>query len=153
MDDLHRVNGELPAEYREHCDGLPLPPDSVAEVIADRALASSSTGCMLPAEDTPYTIYEAIASTIEQMTGDPFPDPFTGDHDIEYWIWAGSRLVPAPPEVAERIRQHEAQERADQHLLRERQQIYRQQRWQSYRRFAKQLVSPLRHLVERSGLQ
>jgi hypothetical protein len=35
---------------------------------------------------------------------DPFPDPFVDDLGIEYWIWNGSRLVPAWPDEVERIR-------------------------------------------------
>jgi len=138
MDDLHRVNDELPVE---HCDALSLPADPVAKAISDRT----------PAETTPYTIDEAIADAIEQITGEPLPDPYTGDHEIQYWIWTGNRLVPASPEAAERIRQQEAMEQEELHRLHERQNAYRQQRRQSYRRLAKRLVSPLYHLLERWG--
>jgi hypothetical protein len=34
----------------------------------------------------------------------PLPDPFVDDLGIEYWIWNGSRLVPAWPDEVERIR-------------------------------------------------
>lgn len=26
-----------------------------------------------------------------------FPDPWDGDHAIEYWVWSGEQLVPATP--------------------------------------------------------
>ncbi len=35
-------------------------------------------------------------------------DPFTGDHDIEYWIWDGAALIPASPVDSERFREREA---------------------------------------------
>jgi hypothetical protein len=149
MDDLHRanrVNGELPVE---RFDALPLPADSVAKGIPMGTPSTTSDGNGQVRETTSYTIDAAIADAIEQMTGEPLPDPFTGDHDIEYWIWTGSRLVPATPEAAERIRQQEAVEEEEFRLLRKRQQAHRQQLWQSYRRFAKRLVSPLRYLIER----
>ncbi|HLZ25534.1 MAG TPA: hypothetical protein VKQ30_25705 [Ktedonobacterales bacterium] len=31
-----------------------------------------------------------------------------GEHDIEYWVWCGVKLVPATPEQVARIRDHEA---------------------------------------------
>lgn len=31
-----------------------------------------------------------------------------GEHDIEYWVWSGSRLVPATTEQVAAIREHEA---------------------------------------------
>jgi hypothetical protein len=34
-----------------------------------------------------------------------FPDPWDGDHAIEYWVWSGDQLVPATP-----IQQAEIQE-------------------------------------------
>jgi hypothetical protein len=152
MDDLHRVNrvnDELPTE---RYDALPLPADPVPKGIPTGTPLATSVGNGQLGETTSYTIDEAIADAIEQMTSEPLPDPFTGDHDIEYWIWTGSRLVPATPEAADRIRRQEALEEEEFHLLRERQQVYRQQLWQSYRRLAKRLVSPLHHLVERWGL-
>jgi hypothetical protein len=149
MDDLHRVNDELPVE---HDDALPLPADLVAEAIAYQSSASSATGPESPDEAAPYTIDEAITDAIEQITGDPWPDPFTGDHTIEYWIWTGSRLVPASPEESERLRRQEALEEEEFRLRRKRQLEYRRQRLQSYRRVAWRLVSPLRCLLHRWGL-
>ena len=35
-------------------------------------------------------------------------DPFTDEHDIEYWLWDGARLIPASPEESERFREREA---------------------------------------------
>jgi hypothetical protein len=31
-----------------------------------------------------------------------------GEHDIEYWVWSGKKLVPASPEQAALLREHEA---------------------------------------------
>jgi hypothetical protein len=104
MDDLHRVNDELPVE---HNDALPLPTDLVAKAIAYRTSASDSAGQVSPVEAARYTIDDAITDAIEQISGDPLPDPFTGVHNIEYWIWTGGRLVPATPEAVERLRQQE----------------------------------------------
>ena len=149
MDDLHRVNrvnGELPVE---RCDALPLPADSVAKGIPTGTPPVTSNESGQLHEATHYTIDEAIADAIEQMTGEPLPDPFTGNHNIEYWIWTGSRLVPATPEAAERLRQQEALEQEEFRLLRERQQAYRQHLWQACKHFIHWLVSPLRRLAER----
>jgi hypothetical protein len=147
MDDLHRVHSERAVEHGERRDTLPSPADSVAKSIPHRTPSTSSDGQdQLPA-GTPYTIDAAMADAIEQITGEPFPDPYTGEHDIEYWIWTGNRLVPASPEAAERIRQQEASEEEEFRLLRERQQAHRQQRWRSFSRFTKRILSPLRHLA------
>lgn len=37
------------------------------------------------------------------------PDPWEGDHDIEYWVWQvdEDRLMPATPEETARIREEE----------------------------------------------
>jgi len=35
------------------------------------------------------------------------PDPWEGEHDIEYWIWDGTRLVPASAAQLELIREDE----------------------------------------------
>ena len=94
----------------------------------------------------PFTIDAAIADAVERITRGPFLDASTG---IEHWIWTGHGLVRASSAAAERLRQQEALEQAELQRLHERQKAHRQQLWQSYRRFAKQLVSPLRHLVER----
>jgi hypothetical protein len=49
------------------------------------------------------------------VTQRPLPDPFVDDLGIEYWIWNGSRLVPAWPDEVERIHAQEQgrAERAD----------------------------------------
>jgi hypothetical protein len=141
MDDVERAYSDLPVEYPGRVDSVPLAEDTVANSIVGRPGVSRISGPILTNEAAPYTIYEAIADAIEVMAGEPFPDPFTGEHDIEYWIWSGSRLVPAPPEVAERLREQEARERAERRLVRERQQAYRQLRWQAFRRFKKRLLS------------
>lgn len=38
---------------------------------------------------------------------DELPDPWHGDHSIEYWVWDGSRLVPATPQEIARIKEDE----------------------------------------------
>lgn len=35
-------------------------------------------------------------------------DPFTDEHNIEYWLWDGERLIPASPDESERLREREA---------------------------------------------
>ena len=49
----------------------------------------------------------------QQDAADSFDLAFDGEHDIEYWIWNGARLVPALPDEVERIHQREAQARAE----------------------------------------
>jgi len=136
MDDLHRKYGELPAD-----------PDAMA--ISKAAPTPGSTTDTPSLESIPYTIDEAIADSIEQLTGEPFPDPFTGDHDIEYWLWTGDRLVPASPEAAERIQQQELLESKELCRRRERQWASRLQRLETTRRFARRLLAPIQGLVER----
>ncbi len=36
-----------------------------------------------------------------------FPDPWDGDHDIEYWVWSGEQLVPATPSQQAEIQETE----------------------------------------------
>lgn len=36
-----------------------------------------------------------------------FPDPWDGDHDIEYWVWSGDQLVPATPSQQAEIQEVE----------------------------------------------
>jgi hypothetical protein len=102
---------------------------------------------MSPVEAAPYTIDDAITNAIEQITGNPLPDPFTGDHTIEYWIWTGSRLVPATPEAAERIRRQEALEEEEFRARRELQHLYWIRRRQAFRRTIGRLTSLLRRVV------
>jgi hypothetical protein len=49
-----------------------------------------------------------------------------GDHDIEYWVWSGNRLVPASPDKLARIRECEALDRLKWRIERERQERERQ---------------------------
>jgi hypothetical protein len=152
MDDLHRVHGEPPVEQAE--SGEPgevslLPSRPVADKAADRTPITSSGGVATPDGISPYTIDEAIADAIEQIAGEPFPDPVTGDHNIEYWIWTGSRLVPASPETAERLRRQEALEEEEFRLLREHQRAHRQERWNTCLRLGRRLTIPLLRLIGR----
>jgi hypothetical protein len=136
MDDLHRIFGELPAE-----------PD--ATTVPEEMPVASRSADTSRLEAAPYTIDEAIADSIEQLTGESFPDPFTADHEIQYWIWTGTRLVPTSPEAAERLHQQELLEREERRRRRERRQAARGQRLEATRRLAKYLVDPLLSLVER----
>ena len=36
-----------------------------------------------------------------------FPDPWDGDHNIEYWVWDGKRLIPTTPDQQARIQEME----------------------------------------------
>jgi hypothetical protein len=45
-----------------------------------------------------------------------FPDPWNGDHNIEYWVWDGVRLVPATPEERARIQEDERTQAARRRL-------------------------------------
>ncbi|HKV85698.1 MAG TPA: hypothetical protein VJN88_14185 [Ktedonobacterales bacterium] len=42
----------------------------------------------------PASSLERRFLTDGRHTADDFPDPFA-DHDIEYWVWDGERLIPA----------------------------------------------------------
>ena len=43
--------------------------------------------------DLPDKLDEPDDAAATQATS--FPDPWNGDHDIEYWVWSGDQLVPA----------------------------------------------------------
>jgi phosphoglycolate phosphatase-like HAD superfamily hydrolase len=119
MDDLPRVNGDL--------------------------VHKSDSAVHFPGADTaPFTIEAAIADALDRLTSDPAADSTAG---VQHWIWTGHRLVRASPEAVERLRQQEAWEQAEFQLLHEMQKAYRQRRRQSYRRIARRLVAPLRHLL------
>jgi hypothetical protein len=47
------------------------------------------------------------------LPDDGFDEAFDGDHSIEYWFWNGTRLIPASPDEAERLREREAWERME----------------------------------------
>ncbi len=55
-----------------------------------------------------------------------FPDPWDGDHNIEYWVWDGSRLVPATPEERARIQEDERTQAARRRLAHLQEQEYRE---------------------------
>jgi hypothetical protein len=56
-----------------------------------------------------------VTSGAGDITQRPLLDPFVDNLGIEYWIWNGSRLVPAWPDEVERIHAQEQgrAERAD----------------------------------------
>ena len=60
---------------------------------------------------------------------DGFDAAFDGDHNVEYWLWNGRRLVPVAPAEAERYRQREAWERLVAREAREQQLARRGQLW------------------------
>ena len=94
-----------------------------------------------------YTIEAAIADALDRLDGVPPESAPTSD--VKHWIWTGTHLVRASPQASERLRLLELIERAHLEHLNNLQRAYRQQRWQSYRRLAGRLVSPLRSLLER----
>jgi hypothetical protein len=53
---------------------------------------------------------KAVRST---LSDDGFAEAFDGDHSIEYWFWNGTRLIPASPDEAERLRERAAWERIE----------------------------------------
>jgi hypothetical protein len=120
MDDLHKVHGELPLKRNDPAS------------LSDRYTIDNAIVDALAALNGPKA---TDSRNVEgETTIELFPDPFTSDHHFEYWIWTGSRLVPASPEQAERLRQQEALEAEEFRRLRESQRAYRVQLWQPYRR-------------------
>lgn len=69
-------------------------------------------------------------------TGDYDVGGAFGEHDIEYWVYDGKRLVPASPDEAERLRELEAWPRLT--------------RWQEQQRSRARLLA-LRRLVDAGG--
>jgi hypothetical protein len=57
---------------------------------------------------------------------DELPDPWEGDHDIEYWIWDGTQLVPASADEVHSIREQE----------RTRDAMWRLKLWEARERYA-----------------
>lgn len=47
------------------------------------------------------------AATAIDALVDELPDPWEGEHDIEYWIWDGTQLVPASADEVHSIREQE----------------------------------------------
>ena len=72
--------------------------------------------------DVPRVFVEAFEATASCDEGDPFtfelPDDGPrdveeafGEHDIDYWVWDGNRLIPASPQKRALIREREALQR------------------------------------------
>jgi hypothetical protein len=120
--------------------------DDLPRVTGDPVHDSDSAEHIPDADAIPYTIDAAIAYALERLESDPYPD---SSASVQHWIWTGHRLVRASPEEVERLRQQEAWEQAEIQLLHEMQKAHRQRRLQSYRRLARRLVAPLRHLSRR----
>ncbi len=59
---------------------------------------------------------ERLDTRGEDTSEKVFPDPWGDEHDIEYWIWNGTRLVPATPAQVERIQEDERQRQASYRL-------------------------------------
>jgi hypothetical protein len=51
--------------------------------------------------------YEDGRDMREREAWEDLPDPWDGDHNIEYWVWHEDRLVPATPEEIARIKEEE----------------------------------------------
>ena len=137
MDNLHKLDNEVPVEYDD-------PAPASNHYTIDQAIAD-----VLATLDVPHDT--GAKDRTDEAASAAFPDPFTGDHNIEYWIWTGGRLVPASPDQAERLRRQEALEEEEFRLRRERQRAYRQERWQSYSQVVQWMLVPLHHLASRLG--
>jgi len=53
-----------------------------------------------------HTLWRESWGEAQGASGE-LPDPWEGEHEIEYWVWDGTRLVPASAEQLERIREDE----------------------------------------------
>lgn len=65
------------------------------------------------------------------------PDPWDGDHNIEYWVWDGVRLVPTTPEERARIREDERTQAARRRLM----QLQERERHQARKAFVMRRLS------------
>ncbi len=78
---------------------------------------------------------------------DKLPDPWEGEHDIEYWIWDGTQLVPASADEVHSIREQErtrdAMWRLKQWEARERHATNRLRMRTALERIAQMLPQPL----------
>jgi hypothetical protein len=132
MDNLHKLDNEVPVEHDD--PALTTKHYTIDQAIAD-VLATLDS-----ADDT------GAQGITDEADDALFPDPFTGDHHIEYWIWTGGRLVPATPDQAERLCWQETLEAEELRSRRERQRANRQQRWQSYSQVVHYLAARLKTL-------
>jgi hypothetical protein len=137
MDNLHKLDNEVPVERDD-------PDPTSKHYTIDQAIAD-----VLATLDAPD--FSGAHRVTDEADDRPFPDPFTGDHNIEYWVWTGSRLVPASSDQAARLRRQEELEAQELRLVRERQRAYRQQRWQLYSQVVQWLLVSLHHLAARLG--
>jgi hypothetical protein len=137
MDNLHKLNNELPME-QDH------PARMSNHFTIDQAVVDVLAALHAPHET-------GAKGIIDEADDAPFPDPFTSDHTIEYWVWTGSRLVPASPDQAARLRRQEELEAEEFRLLQEHKRAYRQQRWQLYSQVVQWLLVLLHHLAARLG--
>lgn len=57
-------------------------------------------------QNRPASRLERELLTDRRSTADDFPDPF-GEHNIEWWVWDGERLVPATDGDMREIEEYE----------------------------------------------
>ena len=84
----------------------------------DRAEAQGEGACELDwmlAHDVAASRTDAdeVNPARHMLSDDGFDEAFDGDHAIEYWFWNGTRLIPASPDEAERLRERAAWERME----------------------------------------
>ena len=82
------------------------------------ALGSDSVGEVHDIEERVHvgSLGYATSAPFVSPAVDAFDEAFDGDHDVDYWFWNGTRLIPASPDEAGHFRQQEAQERAERFL-------------------------------------
>src|SRR5690349_7787323 len=79
-----------------------------------------------------------------------FPDPWDGDHDIEYWVWSGDQLVPATPSQQAEIQETERIASARRRLARWHNEAGQQQHTTVRARIVRgirQPIASLRHML------
>jgi|GEM_PF-3756315 hypothetical protein len=79
-----------------------------------------------------------------------FPDPWDGDHAIEYWVWSGDQLVPATPSQQAEIQEVERIASARRRLARWHNEYGQQQRMPVRVRIVRGMRQPIagfRHML------
>ena len=69
---------------------------------------------------------------IDHLSGKPFADAIRDDQHIKYWIWTGTRLVPASSEKEGRLLLREVLAQEELEITAERGRYRRRQRWQAF---------------------
>src|SRR5690349_20850742 len=74
-----------------------------------------------------------------------FPDPWDGNHAIEYWVWSGDQLVPATPSQQAEIQETERIASARRRLRRWHNEQQRSSVWIRIRAGMRQPIASFRH--------